>query len=193
VLEQEGDDQKRYPIAYTSRQTNPAEQKYAPTELEVAALVFAVGYFEVYLLSNKVTVYTDHQALVTAFVSHLKSQTRGLLARWYLKLARFLPQMELKYKPGSQNSAADALSRGPVENSVVMSVTASDEEEQNLGKVQAEQCINHKLAQLIEYLEQGVLPTGPAEAQRIVRDANQGYFLVDGVLYFESPDLQGRQ
>jgi len=76
---------------------------------------------------------------------------------------------------------------------VVMSVTASDEEEQNLGKVQAEQHMDHKLAQLIEYLEQGVLPIGPAEAQRIVRDANQGYFLVDGVLYFESPDLQGRQ
>ena len=42
VLEQEGDDQKMYPIAYASRQTNPAEQKHAPTKLEVAALVFAV-------------------------------------------------------------------------------------------------------------------------------------------------------
>ena len=31
---------------YASCQTNPAEQKYAPTELEVAALVFAVGHFE---------------------------------------------------------------------------------------------------------------------------------------------------
>ena len=56
VLEQEGEDKKRYPIAYASRQTNPAEQKYAPTELKVAALVFAVGHFEVYLLGNKVTV-----------------------------------------------------------------------------------------------------------------------------------------
>ena len=47
VLEQEGDDQKMYPIAYASWQTNPAEQKYQPTELEVALLVFAVGHFEV--------------------------------------------------------------------------------------------------------------------------------------------------
>ena len=63
VLEQGGDDQKVYPSAYASRQTNPAEQKYALTELEVAVLVFAVGHFKVYLLGNKVTVYTDHQAL----------------------------------------------------------------------------------------------------------------------------------
>ena len=80
VLEQEGDDQKMYPITYASQQTNPAEQKYAPTELEVVAVVFAVGHFEVYLLGNKVMVYIDHQALVSAFLTHLKSQTRGLLA-----------------------------------------------------------------------------------------------------------------
>ena len=60
------------------------DQKQAPTELEVAALIFAVEHFEVYLLGNQFTVYTDHQALVSAFIVHLKSQTRGLLARWYL-------------------------------------------------------------------------------------------------------------
>jgi len=86
LLEQEGDDKRRYPIAYASRQTNPAESKYAPTELEVAALVFAVEHFEVYLLGSKVTVFTDHQPLVSPFISHLQSQTCGLLARWYLHL-----------------------------------------------------------------------------------------------------------
>ena len=47
VLKQEGEDQKLYPIAYVSCQTNPAEQKYVLTKLKVAALVFAVGHFEV--------------------------------------------------------------------------------------------------------------------------------------------------
>ena len=60
-------------IAYASWQTNPAQQKYAPTEPEVATVVFAVGHFEVYLLGNKVTDYTDHQALVTACLTHLTS------------------------------------------------------------------------------------------------------------------------
>ena len=110
-----------YPIAYASRHTNPAEQKDTPIKLKVAALVFAVGHCEVYLLGNKVTVYTctDHQALVSAFLTHLKSQTRRLLARWYLKVSRFLPQLKPKYKPGCQNTAADALSRAPVKNCVV--------------------------------------------------------------------------
>ena len=57
LLEEEGEDNKRYPIAYTSRQINQAEAKYAPTELEVAALVYVVEHFEVYLLGNSFTMY----------------------------------------------------------------------------------------------------------------------------------------
>ena len=37
VLEQNGEDGKRHPIAYASQQTN-TEVKYALTELEIAAL-----------------------------------------------------------------------------------------------------------------------------------------------------------
>ena len=114
LLEQEGEDGLRHPVAYASRQTNAAEAKYAPTELEVAALVYAVNHFEVYLLGNDFTVYTDHQALVSAFIPHLKSQVKGLLARWYLRLSRFLPKMKLQYKPGVANKVADALSRAPL-------------------------------------------------------------------------------
>ena len=67
VLEQLDDQGQRHPIAYASWQTSETEKKYAPTELEVAALVFAVESFEVYLLGNPCTVYTDYQALVSAF------------------------------------------------------------------------------------------------------------------------------
>ena len=42
-------------------------------------LVYAVEHFEVYLLGSHTTVYTDHQALVTAFLSHMKNWTKGLL------------------------------------------------------------------------------------------------------------------
>ena len=48
VLEQKGQDGCKHPIAYASRATNEAERKYAPTELEVAALVFALEHFQVY-------------------------------------------------------------------------------------------------------------------------------------------------
>ena len=76
--------------------------------------MFGVEYFEVYLLGHSVTVYTDHQALVSAFISQLKSQTKGLFAKWYLRLSRFLPLMKLEYKPGYTNVVADSLSRAPV-------------------------------------------------------------------------------
>ena len=80
VLERVDEQNQRHPIAFASQQANLSARKYVPTELEVAALIFAVEYFEVYLLGNQFTVYTDHQALVSAFLVHLKSQTQGLLA-----------------------------------------------------------------------------------------------------------------
>jgi len=67
--------------AYASRQTNVDEYNYAPTKLEVAELVYAVKYFEVYQLGSDFTVYTDHKSLVSAFLSHIKTQPRGLLTK----------------------------------------------------------------------------------------------------------------
>ena len=52
VLEQVGENRCCHPVVYASRKTNAAEAKYAPTELEVAALEYTVTYFEVYLLGN---------------------------------------------------------------------------------------------------------------------------------------------
>ena len=60
VLKQTDKEGCKHPIVYASRATNDAERKYTPTKLEVTALVFALKHFQVYLLGNKVTVYTDH-------------------------------------------------------------------------------------------------------------------------------------
>jgi len=98
ILVQGGEDKLRHPIAYASRQTNDGEKKYALTQLEVAGLVFGVEQFKVCLLVNKLIVFTDHQALVSAFLTHLKSETKGLLAHWYLRLSRFLANIELQFK-----------------------------------------------------------------------------------------------
>ena len=192
ILEQEDDEGKRHPIAYASRATNSAEQKYAPTELEVAALVFALEHFQVYLLGSKVTVFTDHQALVSAYIPYLKSQTKGLLARWYLRLSPFLPNLILKYKPGTTNQAADALSQAPlspgkvmhIEMEVVGSLTS---------KIQESQREDKDLLQLIEYMENGSLPEDPVAAKKIATQALKGYYLVDGILFFEDSAVSGRR
>ena len=190
VLEQE-ENGKRHPIAYASRQTNESERKYCPTELEVAALLFEVEHFEVYLFGNPVTVFTDHQALVSSFLTHLQGQTRGLLARWYIRLSRFLPHLELQYKPGSANRVADSLSRTPV--SVCKIASGAEVNDPILGKVQSEQRQDEELRMLIVYLESKILPTEPKTATAVSSPAQKGYYLVNGVLYYEGPDLLGRQ
>ena len=84
VLEQEGETRRcTQLLMQVSRQTLLNKSMHP-----LNTLVFAVGDFEVYLPGNKVTVYTDHQAPISAFLMHLKSQTRGLLARWYLEVVK---------------------------------------------------------------------------------------------------------
>ena len=202
MLEQLDDQGQRHPIAYASRQTNPAEAKYAPTQLEVAALVYSVEHFEVYLLGNEFTVYTDHQSLVSAFLVHLRSQTKGLLAQWYLRLARFLPKMKLEHKPGTVNAADDALSRAPIpggqltdqqttgQDNVVLYVT--DNTRSGMEQVQQEQRQDPVLAKLIDYLRDGTLPEDSSEAQRVLVEGKKGYYVVDNILYYEGTDMPGR-
>ena len=193
LLEQEGDDGKRHPVAYASRQTNPAEQKYAPTELEVAGLIFAVEHFEVYLIGSTTTVYTDHQALVSSFLSYMKSQTRGLLARWYLRISRFLPNIKLEHKPGSANCVADALSRAPVQTTDVLRVAHAHAGNTLMCQVQSQQRQDSELLRLIDNLENRILPKDPQKIKKVVTWASKGYFLIDGVLYHESSDVPGRK
>ena len=90
-MEQTSEDGLRHPVAYASRATNDAEKKYPPTKLEMAAIVFALNHFEVYLMGHKITVYTDHQVLVSGYISYMKGQSKGLLSRWYLKVSHAVP------------------------------------------------------------------------------------------------------
>ena len=169
----------------------------------MAALVYSVGHFEVHLLGNEFTVYTDHQSLVSAFLVHLKSQTKGLLARWYLRLARFLPKMKLKHKPGTFNAAVDALSRAPIpggqltdqqttgQDNVVLYVIYNIKS--GMEQVQQEQRQDPILAKLIDYLRGGTLPEDSSEAQRVLVQGKKGYYVVDNILYYEGTDMPGRR
>ena len=198
VLEQEDADGKRVPVAYASRTTSDAEKKYGITELEVAALVYALEHFEVYLLGNHFTVYTDHKALVQSYLPYLKSQAKGMLARWYVRIARFLPGMKMEHKPGSSNIVADALSRAPVSDttqgnpSEVLVVTEGNADPL-LKLVQDEQRKDAYLAALIEFLENKKLPDNPDEASKVINQVKKGYHVVDGVMYYEGADMPNRR
>jgi hypothetical protein len=54
------------PVAYYSRTTNKAEEKYHSFELEILAIVRAIERFHIYLYGINFTVITDCNALVYA-------------------------------------------------------------------------------------------------------------------------------
>ncbi|KAK7886939.1 hypothetical protein WMY93_026560 [Mugilogobius chulae] len=108
VLSQDHEGKLR-PVAFASRSLKPTERNmnnYSSMKLELVALKWAVTEkFREYLLGNKCTVFTDNNPL-----SHLATAKLGATEqRWVSELAMF--DLTLKYRPGSQNANADALSR----------------------------------------------------------------------------------
>ena len=115
VLEQEG-----HVIAYASRSLTLPKRQYSVIEWECLAVVFAVKHFRHYLLGRPFSLHTDHQPL--QWLSAQKME--GRLCRWALALQEF--DFEIKYRRGSSNANADALSRVPaiqIETSELCSAT----------------------------------------------------------------------
>ena len=100
---------QEHPIAYASRALTPAERNYSVTEGECLAVVWASAHFRQYLWGSKFILQTDHAAL--RWLMQTKDLT-GRLARWALKLQEH--DFEVRYRPGSANANADALTRLPI-------------------------------------------------------------------------------
>jgi len=97
------------PIAYASKVNSPTVAKYSITDLECAAVVWAIKLFRPYLYGRRFELVTDHAAL--AYSMRSKNLT-GRLHRWSLQLQDY--DLTITYRPGSTNVVADALSRAPV-------------------------------------------------------------------------------
>uniref|UniRef100_A0A914H3L2 RNA-directed DNA polymerase n=1 Tax=Globodera rostochiensis TaxID=31243 RepID=A0A914H3L2_GLORO len=99
------------PIYFASRQCNPHESRYCPTELEALAIRFGAKKFAQFITMLPTRVFTDHKALIYMFKS--KTETgNSRVDKWLLELnSRFILQVE--YQPGKKNVIADLLSRSP--------------------------------------------------------------------------------
>ncbi|CAK1597326.1 unnamed protein product [Parnassius mnemosyne] len=94
------------PIAYASRTLNRAEKNYPTIEKELLSVVWAVKYFRPYLYGRSFKIYTDHKPLIYLF--NMKDPSSRLL-KFRLALEEY--DYIVEYVRGSENAAADALSR----------------------------------------------------------------------------------
>ncbi len=108
VLLQEDKGEINHPICYYSKKFNRSQRNYSTIEKEALALLLALQHFEVYVGSSilPVVVYTDHNPLT--FISRMRNQNQRLM-RWSLIIQNY--NLEIKYKKGTENVVADALSR----------------------------------------------------------------------------------
>lgn len=121
------------PVAYASRMLNPAEQNYSTIEKELLAIVWAVRHFRPYLYDKKFKIYTDHRPLVYLFSM---TDPSSRLIKFRLMLENF--SFDVYYKKGSDNAAADALSRISYEPE---RATITSEELKNISKIHEDECL----------------------------------------------------
>ena len=117
VLSQKDDNGREEPMQYVSRCLNDAEQNYSTLEGESLAVIFSLKKFRPYLLSDKFTLFTDHQARRYVF-NNRDSHER--IARWMCLLAEW--GLEIQYGPVNDNSLVDYLKCEPLASDLVLTL-----------------------------------------------------------------------
>lgn len=189
VLSQEQEGGRR-PIAYASRGLRPTEKNmsnYSSRKLELLGLKWAVTEkFREYLLGHQCVVFTDNNPL-----SYLETARLGATEhRWAAELALF--DLQIRYRPGTANRNADALSRLPgVEP--LESVAATVDQVSALptrtpGDLRRLQESDPEVAPVLRALQEGRLPEGTEQrswprAARKLAGQWRRLELRDGVLH----------
>lgn len=109
VLCQKDENDQEYVIEYYSYKLNIHEQRYAPTELEMLAVIKAIRHFRYYIEFNDLIIYSDHHAL--QYLLNMKVMT-GRMSRWLLELQPYVNK--IKHRAGKLMVVADAISRATI-------------------------------------------------------------------------------
>ncbi len=108
-LLQVGKDGKEHPVAFESKKFTGAERNYPTHERELLAIKDALRAWSFYIDNGHRTIIrTDHAGLQYMKTTRVQSKR---LARWIMEFGSF--DLDIRYKPGSQMTVPDALSRRP--------------------------------------------------------------------------------
>ena len=186
ILRQADADGKWHVIQAGSRFLSDAESRYATIELEALAVCWALEKCQLFVggLPN-VEVLTDHRPLVPILnCKTLDEVANPRLQRLKLRMSQF-GQITAAWVPGSQQGAADALSRNPVcppvegdecgedtsavcIRSIVISELQAHHVDIRLQEVQEAAAADPEYQQLVESIQTG-FPTNKAELQEPVK------------------------
>src|ERR1700678_2783273 len=107
------------PVSFDSRSLKDAELNYPTHEKELLAILHGIRKWKVDLLGSPFLVYTDHKTLLNF---HTQKDMSRRQARWMEELSVY--DCKFIYVKGTDNSAADALSRHP--NIIVNNTTNAE-------------------------------------------------------------------
>lgn len=162
-------------IAYAGRDLTPAESNYSATECEALAVVEGIKKFQSYLFGRHFNVFTDHNAL--KWLMTVKDPT-GRLARWSLLLQQF--DFTIHHRAGKSNGNADALSRRPYCDAQMNAFSGAGVQTDVIRFYQRRDA---NLADMIEYLEVGILPNSNPRAKGLLLSNDSFYLDDEGLLY----------
>ena len=107
VLCQLDDNGNERPVHYWSRQLKQHERNYSAHAAECRAILDAMDYFHEFVHGRKTVVWCDHRPIEGTAKAHKKT-----LDRLHELMNTY--DLEIRYRPGSENGAADCLSRASV-------------------------------------------------------------------------------
>jgi hypothetical protein len=102
--------QNQKAVAFFLRTLKPPELHLPSIEKEAAAIVESINHWRHFLLRHHFLFVTDQEAVAYIFNKKGKGRTKNdKLLRWRVELSYFT--YDVKFRPGSSNLAADAVSR----------------------------------------------------------------------------------
>ncbi|CAK1591212.1 unnamed protein product [Parnassius mnemosyne] len=98
------------PVAFLSRTLSNTERGHSSIEKEASAIVEALRKWRHYLIGRNFILITDQQSVAFMFNQKHSSKIKNeKIERWRLELSCY--KYDIIYRPGRQNTVADALSR----------------------------------------------------------------------------------